>query len=231
MRMAARRKKVAEMRLAGYTLKEMAKELGVASSTIINDVRAIKADADLVQLEKSLITKNEDLVLAVSPEDDSPIRRAAIEAALNQDKTVNQIAKETGATIREVTQWVNEALAEIGDYAGRTLDEWRTQDMIIIDRQISQLVESSAQEPVPDLDEDGNQIGWRISPSRAAQIRAQASKVLLETMHFRAKMLGLYQQKQEVEITRNAVVRIRGVDISAFPQAHDVIDGEFSDAN
>ena len=233
LRMAARRKKVAELRAAGKTHKEMAEELGVATSTIINDVRAIKDDARLVRLEESLVTTNTDLVEAALKDDD-PIRRAAIDAALNQDKTVREIAREVGATYKEVAQWVNEALAEIGDYGGRTLDQWRMQDLMILDERIKRMVQDSEQEPIPDLDASGKRIGWVVSPLKAAQIRANAGKVLVDLLHYRSKMLGLYQQKQEIKITRDAVVRIRGVDISSFPQLgdssppKDVIEGEFS---
>lgn len=230
--MAARRKKVSEMRLAGATISQMADVLGVATSTIINDVRAIKEDASIVQLERTL-TEQPDILEAVSDNTDGK-KLAVVEAALEGRATAQQIAKEQGITIKQVNKWVNEALSEIGDYGGRTLDEWRTQDLITVERRIRQLEEDARQQEVPELNEDGNPTGnWLISPSRAAQIRASAGKVLIEMMHYRAKLMGLYQQKQEIEITRNAVVQIRGVNLSSFPMANelasgDVVEGEFS---
>jgi uncharacterized protein YerC len=228
LQIAARRRKVAEMMPQGITRKEMIKRLGISGTTLDRDIAYVRDEANRRRLGEAIARHGEEVLdlVPITSEDYKATIEAAVIELVTSKKTYREIVALTGLPLGTISKAVNAYLRNVGDFAGRTADEWRTQQLILIDEQRSKLIHDSYQQAVPHYDVVGQQDGWEISPSRAAQIRGQASKILIELMYREAKLLGLDQQVQEVKITREIVHEWAGVDDSKWPKM-EVVDGEW----
>lgn len=226
LQVASRRKKVAEMLQRGETRTYMAKVLGVSFSTIARDCEYLEDAANRQKL-RQIAEENQDLDLIPANHDEykEQIQQAVVDLVLSQ-KTYREIASETGLPLATISSAVNGYLREVGDFAGRTADEWRTHQLLIIQEVRARMMEDAMMQPVPSYGADGEQNGWHITPSRAAQARASAAKVLIELQNAEAKLMGLYQQKTEVKVTREVVHEWAGVDTSAWP-TDVMVEGEW----
>lgn len=234
LKLANRRRKVLEYREAGKSRAEIARMMGVSITTIARDISWANNRANVVRLEETVKEHGVEVMdkIPTVPEEYQEYIRGAVLDLVESKKTYRQVSRELGVSLGSIHGWVNDYLAEIGDFAGRTVDQWRMEQILLLDLQITKVTKDSFQEAVPKYDDEGIQDGWEITPTRAAGVRNQSTKILVDLLYRKAKLLGLDQQKKEIEITRNAVVRIRGINPMDFPQLEDVsiIEGEYVNA-
>jgi len=151
-----------------------------------------------------------------SPLTASPDRKKQLEILLTEEmlqvwdllangRSQKQVAKELGVSHSTVSRRINMALAEIRGWSGREAEDWRNQQLLILDKQISGIVDDTDAQPIPMLDKDGNQMFskadyplWAVSHEAAAKARNMARKTLVEYLKHQANLLQLVVERKEV---------------------------------
>lgn len=225
LHLANRRRKVAEYLAEGMQPTEIAKRLGISRQTVYRDKEWIEEQADRQWLKRTLDEHGVDEeALSLIPTDTEQYRellKQTIVGAAELGKTTREIALELGIAEGSVSQYVNSYLVEVGDFAGRTADMWRQQEMIMALNQIAAFEQ---------LQTDLLANKFEMADSRAIQQYNSAAKVKLEWANFFAKLMGLYQQKNEIEVTTNIVHEWAGPDVERTWPTEETTDGDWIDA-
>lgn len=136
---------------------------------------------------------------------------------LSEGRSQMQVAKELGITQSTVSKEINIALAAIRGWAGKEAEDWRNQQLLIIDKQISEIIDDTTIKPKELVDADGEvvltQTGltrWVVSPEGAAKIRNMSRITLAKYLEHQARLLSLVVEKKEIAIDKRVVIGVLG---------------------
>jgi DNA-binding CsgD family transcriptional regulator len=220
---AMRRRQVAKMRYQDkMEVEEIAEKIGFSIMTVYKDLRWAEVDENRIRLMKEGTLEKPKKLVPAENKEEKQLRAQALNDLVESNKSYYQISKETGLSIETIANDLNKLAREIGHWGGRSMEDWRDQQLIEIDNLMVEAIRDSRVQP--EMGDDGK---WIITPYQAAQSRSSGRSDAIRLMERRAKLLGIDQQKQEIEITKNFVVaQIGGVDLDAFDHA---IDGEYEE--
>jgi transposase len=227
-----RRQKVAKYRAEGLSQRKIAAKLGVSKSTIERDCKWLASQEADIRAEETA------MVVAGTPEhraiidveeipDDKEERREwekhkVIELVASR-MTYKEVAEVMDVSVSTVVRRVNEYLGEYGDWGGRTMQEWRNEELIQIEIQMVELQDDMHCEPTKGQNAEGAEV-WDMSPYQAAITRKGARKQYAELLRAKAQLLSLLVQRQEVDVQQtNYVVQLGGVDLSNW--GPEIVEG------
>jgi len=135
--------------------------------------------------------------------------------------TYRETADKLGCSIDTVIRDVNSYLQEYGDWGGRTMVEWRNEELVQVELQLVALQADMDIREEMGMDAEGGE-KWNLSIYQAANIRAKARKQFSELLRMKAQLLSLLVQRHEVDVTETKfVVKMRGVDFSKLGPQDD----------
>lgn len=222
-----RRNKVAELHTQGQSVRKIADALGVSRSTVHRDIKWLEEHEHMLRaqqaaeevIEGELMVIDEPIPTSIA--EFRSLEQKAVISLLANKKTYQQIADELGVSLNTVVNHVNRHLAEYGDWGGRTMIEWRNEQLLQIDQQLVELQEDMNIQPIPRMADGGEDEapGWDLSPYQAAVIRDKARKRYGELNIQKSRLLSLMVQRTEVDVNeKSVVVHVQGVDFDAWQQ-------------
>ena len=219
-----RRRKVADLSLQGMSQRDIAEELGIGKSTVARDIAWLRTSEHLLRaqdvadevIEGELVSDEEEVPTSLV--DYRDYERTKVIGFVEKRLTYEQIASKMGINRSTVLRHVNSYLAEYGDWGGRTMLDWRNEQLMKSYQMMAELEEDMSCQPIPAMDANEDESGWDLTPFQAGRTRQAARKQYLELMQHQARLLQLLVQKTEVDIEHRVVVaNLRNVDLSAFP--------------
>ena len=134
---------------------------------------------------------------------------------LSEGRSQREVAEALGVSQGLVNMRINAALGKIRGWAGREAEDWRNRQLLILDEQISNIVNDTTTEPLPSLGEDGeitfDKIGnqrWIIDPKEAAKVRNMARITLIKFLDHQARLLSLTVEKKEIEVNQRVAIAV-----------------------
>ena len=220
-----RRRKVAALLSQGMSQRAIAEELGIGKSTVARDVKFLKESEHLLRAQdvadEVASAGDTDIILVDVPTSIEEYRqqeRLQVIDMVEKRYTYEQIAARIGISVRTVLRHVNSYLAEYGDWGGRTMLDWRNEQLMKSYQMMAELDDDMSCQPIVSYDADGDESGWDLTPFQASRTRQAARKQYVELMQHQARLLQLLVQKTEIDIEQRVVVaNLRNVDLSAFP--------------
>lgn len=218
-----RRAKVADMLAEGHSVRSIASEIGVSKSTVERDKQWLESSEHFTRAQDIAREIIEGEIIETGlmlPEGNVPydveeykqIERMNVIALVAKKKTYRQVADALNISISTVQRHVNAYLAEYGDWGGRTMVEWRNEQLIDIDEKMSELDADMNIQPIP---REGTEAKWDLTPLQAANIRRSARALYADLQKQKSKLLGLLVNKTEVDVeSKVMVVQVKGVDLS-----------------
>ena len=227
-----RRQKVAKYRIEGLSQRKIAAQLGVSKSTIERDCKWLAAQEADIRAEETAVaiveTPEHKAIIDVNEVPDGKVERyewekhKVIELVASR-MTYKEVAEVLDVSVSTVVRRVNEYLGEYGDWGGRTMQEWRNEELIQIEIQMVELQADMHAEPLRGLDSTGNEL-WDFTPYQAANTRRGARKQYAELLRAKAQLLSLLVQRQEVDVQQtNYVIQLGGVDLSQW--GPEIVEG------
>ena len=230
--LGSRREKVAKLRAEGLSQRKIAVKLGVSKSTIERDCQWLSKSEKRVRAQDTAVVvgdMEEHKQLVNLDEEPTNIeerrewqRHKVIELVASR-MTYAEVAAQLDVGISTVVRRVNEYLGQYGDWGGRTMQEWRNEELIQIEMQMVELQADMHAAPIRGVDASGNDI-WDLTPYQAAQTRKGARKQYAELLRSKAQLLSLLVQRTEVDVQQtNYVVQLGGVDLSSW--GPEIVEG------
>ena len=221
-----RRQAGAALSIEGLSQRRIAERLGIGKSTVARDlkylrssehqVRAQETAAEIVEGEFSVEIAN-DIPTNVKEFRDQ--ERTNVIKFIAQKHTYEQTAIHLGISIDTVIRHINSYLAEYGDWGGRTMQDWRNEQLIKSYQMLQRLESEMDTEPIVGYDAMGDEKGWDLTPYQAGKMRSDARKEYMIALRHQAKLLQLLVSKTEIEVEQKVmVVKLRNVDLSMFPE-------------
>lgn len=203
--MAERRRNVLEMYYErNMSISDIARQLDSSYQVIRRDLQWLENEENRERAAKAIAVQQSQADFA-NIADDTEKRREALLDLVASRKTYQQISMETGLSVQTIARDLNDYVQEFGQWGGRTVENWRDQQLIELDNIfVSAMKDADTQ---PKKDSDGN---WILSPVQAANIRNKARQTALSVQQRRAALIGMDQQKQEIEIEKRVVVAAVG---------------------
>jgi len=230
--LGSRREKVAKYRAEGLSQRKIAAKLGVGKSTVERDCQWLKRKEANLRAEDTALavveTEEHQSIVDLSEVPTNVAERTewqrhkVIELVASR-MTYAEVASALEVSVKTVVRRVNEYLAQYGDWGGRTMQEWRNEELIQIEIQMVALQGDMYAEPLRGLDATGNEI-WDLTPYQASQVRKGARKQYAELLRAKAQLLSLLVQRQEIDVQQtNYVVQLGGVDLSSW--GPEIVEG------
>lgn len=233
-----RRQKVAKYRAEGLSQRKIAAKLNVSKSTIERDCKWLAAQEADIRAEETAVavveTPEHKAIIDIDEVPDSKEERyewekhKVIELVASR-MTYKEVAEVLEVSVSTVVRRVNEYLQEYGDWGGRTMQEWRNEELIQIEIQMVELQDDMRCEPERGMNAEGADV-WDMSPYQASQVRKGARKQYAELLRAKAQLLSLLVQRQEIDVQQtNYVVQLGGVDLSAW--GPEIVEGTTVDGS
>lgn len=205
---AERRKTVVELYFGqGMSAPDIAEQLGIPYQTIWRDVKFLEQEENRERAAKAVAVQQSQAEFRAIEDPDK--RREALLSLVRSEKTYQQISIETGLSVQSIARDLNEFVREFAMWGGRTVEDWRDQQLLELDNLFVSAMVDARMEPY--RDEEGN---WEITPVMAANIRNKARQTAIKIQQRRASLIGMDQQKQEIEIEKRVVVAsVGGIDL------------------
>ena len=148
---------------------------------------------------------------------------------LADGKTGVEVAKELDIAPATVTNRINKALEKIRGWAGRTAEDWRNQQLLIVNKQISAIIDDTNTQVKPLTDINGKQMFnrngtalWEISPTQALKARNMARNTLKEYLKHQADLLDLTVERKEISVDQRVAIAV--YDLGDFEGAASLDD-------
>ena len=219
-----RRAKVAALYAEGMSQRAIAEKLDVSKATVYRDLKWLKSSEHVARAQDvaEAVTSGEIEVVPDMPTNIEEFReqeRHNVIQLVADRLTYSEIAERLGISLRTVINHINAYLEEYGDWGGRTLQQWRNEQLIESYELMSQLKKEMYTEAVVLEDHFGDDAKYALTLEQAARIRRDARRDYLRVMEHIARLEQLLVQKTEVDIEHKvAVVKVRNVDIDSFPR-------------
>jgi len=158
---------------------------------------------------KTSITRKKQVELMITDEE------LEVWALLAEGRTQQQVADKMGISQATVGNRIARALERVRGWAGKQAEDWRNHQLLIMDNQISGIIDDTGVQPQPLLNEDGEQIfssngypQWIISPPEAAKTRNMARVTLQKYLQHQANLLQLVVERKEVLVDKRVAIGI-----------------------
>ena len=181
-------------------------DFGMGSTKVI--------EHDLIPVKKSRSTAR-GKTLRKMRELDITEEEITVWEMLSGGKSQREVAKALNVSLGTINGRINNALEKIRGWAGREAEDWRNRQLLILDEQISSIVNDTTTEPVPSLGEDGkisfDKIGnqrWIIDPKEAAKVRNMARVTLIKFLDHQARLLSLTVERKEIEVNQRVAIAV-----------------------
>lgn len=143
-------------------------------------------------------------------------RDLAIWELLARGYSRRQIAAELGLSRPTVIKAINTMLSTADELIAENVEDYRTRQLAIYGEEIRRASKDAEMQPVPLLDENGQQQmsqngrpKWEITPMEAAKTRDYGGRRLIQALKEEARLLGLLIQRHEVEVNQRIVAVVR----------------------
>jgi len=212
-----RRQAVAALKHQGLSHRKIAKRLNISKSTVARDLKWIASSEHMLRAQEAakeiVPVEGEDFSVAAFRDHE---RQQVIDLVYNKH-TYEEVAKKLGISIATVIRHVNAFLSEYGDFGGRTMLEWKNEQLLGLYDIMNNALESM--EVQPTWDSEGNP---ELTRYQAEKIRSDARRDFMAAQEKQAKLLQLLVHKTEVDVEQKVIVmNLRGVDTSSFPKQDD----------
>ena len=134
---------------------------------------------------------------------------------LADGRTGKQVAKELGIAPSTVGTRMRAALKLCRGWAGKEAEDWRNHQLLILEKQISGLIDDTNIQATPKTNEDGEQeyskAGvplWIIAPVQAGKVRNMARQTLRTFLDHQAKLLNLMVDRKEITVDQRSVIAV-----------------------
>ena len=217
-----RRQAVAALKTQGLSHRKIAERLNISKSTVARDLKWIESSEHQLRAQEAaqelVPVEGEDFSVAAFRD----AERQKVVDLVAQKNTYETIARKLGISLATVIRHVNAYLAEYGDWGGRTMMEWKNEQILGLYNIMSNALEAMETKPVRAFDAMGDESGWDLTPYQAEKIRSDARKDWMTASEKQAKLLQLLVHKTEVDVEQKVIVmNLRGVDTSSFPKQGD----------
>ena len=134
---------------------------------------------------------------------------------LADGRTQASIAKEMGVAPGTVMTRINSALERTRVWMGKEAELWRNAQLLIMEKQISNIIDDTMTQPKRALNSEGepayNRNGvpvWEVNETQAGKARNMARITLKQYLEHQAKLLNLTVERKEVVIDQKVAIGV-----------------------
>ena len=132
---------------------------------------------------------------------------------LADGRTQKQVAAKMGIARQTVSKRINSALVKTREWMGKEAELWRNSQLLIMEKQISNIIDDTMTTPKQATDVEGelayNRSGipiWEITDTQARKARNMARITLMKYLDHQAKLLNLTVERKEVLVDQRIVI-------------------------